>query len=178
MPVINRIPYRNLVLTGFLGVGKTAVGRAIAAELNIEYYDLENEIEAREGVSAENIRSLLGETRLRNIESEVVRELALIRRAVLVITGPTLLDATNRTRLQDSGPLLCLTASLNEVLRRMHVAQGARFHAPDARAAVLGRMKREMRVLSLDLPQLDTTGLPVETVTERAIEFWMSQADL
>jgi shikimate kinase len=178
MPVINRIPYRNLVLTGFLGVGKTAVGRAISSRLEVEYFDLENEIEMREGISPENIRSMLGEARLRTIEAELVRELALVRGAILVITGPTLLDATNLSRLQDSGPVLCLTASLNEVLRRMHVARGARFHAPDARAVVLGRMKREMRVLSLDLPQLDTTGLSVETVTDRAVDFWMTQADL
>lgn len=178
MPVINRIPYRNLILTGFLGVGKTAVGRALASRLDVHYYDLENEIEEREGMSPESIRSMLGEARLRTIEAGVVRELALVRSAVLVITGPTLMDATNLSRLRESGPVLCLTASLNEVLRRMHVAQGARFHAPNARAAVLGRMKREMRVLSLDLPLLDTTGLSVETVTDRAIDFWMSQADL
>lgn len=178
MPVINRIPYRNLVLTGYLGVGKTSVGRAIAAELNIDYYDLENEIQQREGMSAENIRSLLGESKLRNLEAEVVAELALVRGSVLVVSGPALTESNNLERLRASGPILCLTAALNEVLRRMHVAQGARFHAPEARAAMLGKMKREMRVLNLELPQLDTTGLSVEQVTERAIDFWMTQADL
>lgn len=177
MPVINRNPYQNLILTGYMGVGKTAVGRAIARQLDVDFYDLENEIQLREGMSAENIRSLLGESRLRNIEAELIRELSLVRRSIIAVSGPPLLDVNNQERLRATGPVLCLTAALNEVLRRLHVAQGARFHTPDARAVVLGRLKREMTVLSLQLPQLDTTGLSVETVTQRAIDFWMAQAD-
>lgn len=177
MPVINRTPYQNLILTGYMGVGKTAIGRAIARDLEIEFYDLENEIQLREGMSADAIRSLLGESRLRTVEADLIRELALVRRAVIAISGPALLDSTNAERLRSTGPILCLTAALNEVLRRLHVAQGARFHTPDARAVVLGRLKREMTVLALDYPQLDTTGLSIETVTQRAIDFWMSKAE-
>ena len=178
MPVINRIPYRNLILTGYMGVGKTAVGRQIAQQLSIDFFDIENEIQTREGMSAEQIRSLLGESRIRNVESEIVSELTLLRSTVIAINGPTLLDTTNLEKLRQSGPILCLTTALNEVLRRMHVSRGARFHSPDERARVLGRLKREMKVLSLELPQLDTTGLEIETVTTRAIDFWMTQADL
>ncbi len=178
MPVINRIPHRNLILTGTMGVGKTAVGRSIARELDVTFYDLENEIELREGQSAESIRSLLGEARLRNLEAEVIRELSLVRSSIIAIGGPTLLDATNLEKMRATGPLLCLTAALNEILRRLHVAQGSRFHSPDTRAVALGRLKRESRVLDLELPLLDTTGLSVETVTDRAVQFWMEQADI
>lgn len=178
MPVINRIPYRNLVLTGYMGVGKTTIARAIAKKLDVEFFDTENEIELREGQSTENIRSLFGEARLRNLEAEIVREVVLVRSTVITVNGPLLLDSANLERLQQTGPVLCLTAALNEVLRRLHLAQGARFHSPDARAVALGRLKREMRVLELALPQLDTTGLSVESVTERTIQFWMEQADI
>ncbi|PJF44969.1 MAG: hypothetical protein CUN55_01320 [Phototrophicales bacterium] len=177
MPVINRVPYQNLILTGYMGVGKTAVGRAIANQLEIEFYDLENEIQLREGMSAENIRSLLGETRLRTVEAELIHELSLVRQSVIAISGPALIEPQNAERLRATGPILCLTAALNEVLRRLHVSQGARFHTPDARAVILGRLKREMTVLQLNYPQLDTTGLSIETVTQRAIDFWMAQAE-
>ncbi len=178
MPVINRIPYRNLILTGYMGVGKTVVGRSIAKQLDIPFHDIESEIELREGQSAESIRDLFGESRLRTLEAELVREMALVRQAVVVVNGPTLLDTANLERLRETGPVLCLTAVLNEVLRRLHVAQGARFHSPNARATALGRLKREQRVLELALPQLDTTGLTIEVVTERAIQFWMEHADI
>lgn len=178
MPVINRVPYRNLVLSGYMGVGKTTVGRAIAKKLDVSFFDVENEIELREGQSAESIRSLFGEARLRNLEAEVIRELVVVRSSIIAVNGPTLLDVTNLEKMRITGPILCLTAALNEILRRLHVAQGARFHSPDARAVALGRLKREMRVLDLELPQLDTTGLTIETVTERSIQFWMEQADI
>ncbi len=178
MPVINRIPYRNLVLTGYMGVGKTAAGRAIAQELDIEFYDIENEIQLREGQSAEAIRSLFGEARLRTLETEIIREIVLVRSAVIAVNGPTLFDNVNHQRLRDTGPILCLTAALNEILRRLHVVQGARFHNPDARAVALGRLKREMHVLDLELPQLDTTGLSIDAVTERTIQFWMEHSDI
>lgn len=178
MPVINRTPYRNLILTGYMGVGKTVVGRNIAKQLDIPFYDIENEIELREGQSTHVIRDLFGESRLRTLEAELVREMVLVRQSVIVVNGPALLDSANLERLQETGPVLCLTAVLNEVLRRLHVAQGARFHNPDARATALGRLKREQRVLELSLPQLDTTGLTIEAVTERAIQFWMEHADI
>ena len=178
MPVINRIPHRNLVITGYMGVGKTAVGRHITKELDVTFYDIENEIELREQESAENIRSLYGEARLRTLEAELINELALVRGSVVAVNGPTLLDATNLEKLRRTGPVLCLTAALNEVLRRLHVAQGARFHSPDVRAVSLGKLKREIKVLDLELPQLDTTGLSVEAVSKQAIQFWMEQADI
>ncbi len=177
MPIINRTPYQNLVLTGYMGVGKSAVGRGIAKELSIEFYDLENEIQLREGMSADNIRSLLGESRLKTVEAELIRELALVRRSIIAVSGLSLFDVNNAERLRATGPILCLTAALNEVLRRLHVSQGAHFHTPDARAVVLGRLKREMTVLKLNYPQLDTTGLNIQTVTQRAIDFWMAQAE-
>lgn len=178
MPVINRVPYRNLILTGHMGVGKSAVGQIIAHRLNIQFYDLENEIELREGQSAENIRALFGESRLRTLEAELVGELVVIRSSVICVNGPTLLQPANLEKLRATGPVICLTAALNEILRRLHVVQGARFHNPDTRSIAISRLKRERAVLDLPLPHLDTTGLSMETVAERAIQFWMEQADL
>jgi shikimate kinase len=177
MPVINRVPHRNLILTGHMGVGKTAVARTIARQLDVEYYDLETEIEQREGQSAETIRELFGEARLRTLESQMVKELTLVRSAVIAVNGPTLLDAANLDMLHATGPVLCLTATLDEVLRRLHVARGANFHSPDVRSVALGRLKRERKILEIDLPHLDTTGLSVKIVAERAIQFWMQQSD-
>jgi shikimate kinase len=178
MPVINRVPYRNLILTGHMGVGKSAVGRAITEQLAIPFYDLENEIELREGQSAESIRSLFGEARLRTLEAELVSELAVVRSSVICVNGPTLLQRANLEKLQSTGPVLCLTAALNEILRRLHVVQGARFHNPETRSLAISRLKRERAVLELSLPHLDTTGLTVEIVADRAAQFWMEQADL
>ncbi len=166
-------PYHNLILTGYMGLGKIAVGRMIAKQLGVIFIDLETEIQLREEMPPDEIRQLFGESRLRAIEDDLCRELGLRRGAVLSISGPTLLDEGNRTRLMNSGPVLVLTCALNEILRRLHASQGARFHDPKVRSAALNQIRREQQIHQLpDLPTLDTTDLTIEQIAERAITFW------
>ncbi|NJL93071.1 MAG: hypothetical protein HC915_04765 [Anaerolineae bacterium] len=178
MPVINRTPYQNLILTGTIGVGKTGAGR-LAAELTpaAQFIDLETTLEQRAGYSAARVRELFGESRLRSLETELIREVSLHRSSILAVSGSTLVDENNRTRLAETGPILCLTAALGEILRRLHVKEGGHFHDPRHRQAFLGQIKRERRVLGLGLPVLDTTGLPLEQVAEQVTQFWRAQAD-
>jgi shikimate kinase len=174
MTIFESAPYQNLTLTGPMGVGKTTVGRAVAQRLRAEFYDLENEILTREGQSAGEIRELFGEARLKALEATALRDLTLRRHAVLVVSGPAMLDEGNRTRLADSGPILCLTCSLNEILRRLHMARGAWFHNPANRGVLLSRLKREQRVIGLDLPKLDTSRLSTEETISMVITFWFN----
>lgn len=178
MPVLDRTPYRNLIITGHTGVGKTSIGREVARRLKASFYDVENEIEVHEGYSAETIRELYGEAHLRTLEAQLVSDLAITRSTVITINGLTLLDPSNLEKLKATGPVVCLDAALNEILRRLHIAQGARFHSPDARAVAISRLKRERPVLNLPIPHLDTTNLPVEDVVARTVQFWMDNADV
>lgn len=169
-------PYHNLILTGYIGVGKLNVVRLLARQAGVPFVDLDTEIQLREGSSPDDIRQLFGESRLRSIENSLCREFSLQRGAVVSVNGPTLLDATNRERLIDSGPVLVLTCALNEILRRLHASQGARFHDPKVRAAALNVIRREQQVLRLEgLPTLDTTYLSIEQVAQSALEFWFQQ---
>lgn len=174
--VFDSAPYENVILTGPMGVGKTSVARDVVARLDAEYYDLENEILAREGQSAAQIRELFGEARLKTIEADTIREMALRRHAVLVVAGTALLEETNRARLAETGLILCMTCTLNEILRRLYIARGAWFQNPTNRGVILSRLKREMRLMALDLPQLDTTRLSPDDTTAAVIDFWLSKA--
>ena len=143
------------------------------------FIDLDTEIQTREGNPPEEIRQLFGESRLRSIENNLCRELSLQRGAVLSVNGNSLMDEVNRQRLTASGPVLVLTCSLNEILRRLYAAQGARFHDPKVRAAALNQIRREQQVLQLkELPTLDTTYLTAEQVAEHAVQYWYEQETL
>jgi shikimate kinase len=174
--VFDSAPYQNLTLTGPMGVGKTAIGRAIARQLKAQFFDLENEILNREGQSAEQIRELFGEARLKALEGETIRDLSLYRHTIMAVGGPAMLNEVNRARLLEAGPILCLTCTLNEILRRLHGARGAWFHNPANRGVILSRLKRELGVTRLDLPKLDTSQLSVEETTAAVIEFWFNHA--
>ncbi len=176
--IFDSAPYQNLILTGPMGVGKTTIGRAVAHQLNTGFFDLENEILAREGQSANAIRETFGEARLKALEADAIRDLTLRRNSVITISGPAMLDDLNRARLMESGVVLCLTCALDEILRRVYVARGAWFHNPANRGTLLSRLKRELRVATLDLPKLETTDLSIDAATEAVREFWLSHARL
>jgi shikimate kinase len=176
MTLFDSAPYQNLTLTGPMGVGKSTIGRAVAQQLGAEFLDLENEILTREGQSAEEIRELFGESRLKALEADAIHDLTLRRHAVTVVNGTAMLDPANRARLIEAGPVLCLTCALNELLRRMHVARGAWFHNPANRGIMLSRLKRELRVNDLDLPQLETTQMPIDEMVAAVIAFWFEHA--
>ncbi len=166
-------PYHNLILTGSIGGRLIPTGQTIAKRLGTQFFNMDTELRTREGYSAEDLRGLFGEARLRRAETELCREFALRRGAIISVNGPTLLDDENRERLLSSGPVLILTCALNEALRRQHVAQGARFHDPKVRSAALNMLRRDGQVLQLaDLPRLDTTRLSVEQAADRAISYW------
>ncbi len=178
MTLYEGAPYRNLTLTGPMGAGKTSIGRAVARQLGAAFFDLETEILSREGQSADEIRELFGESRLNALEANAIRDLSLHRHAVLVISGPAMLDEANRARLIDTGPVLTLTCAVNEILRRLYVTRGAWFHNPNNRATLISRLKREWRVTTLDLPRLDTTALTIEEASAAVIEFWLKHAEI
>jgi shikimate kinase len=166
-------PYHNLILTGHMGIGRNTIGRLIAKQQGVLFVDLDTEIQMREKMTGEELRQFFGEARLHAIEGEICRELGLRRGAVLSISGPTLLDEGNRERLMNSGSVLILTCSLNEILRRLYASQGARFHDPKVRAAALNQVRRERLIHQVEgLLMLDTTTLTVEQVAEHAITFW------
>src|SRR5512138_3027227 len=102
------LPYKGLILTGFLGVGKTTVGRYIASQLEVDFFDLDEEIELRELMSIAKIREQYGDSHLRMLEHDLCRQAALMRRAVVVIPGAAMLDERNARAFADAGQIICL----------------------------------------------------------------------
>jgi len=179
MPVIGRTPYRNLILTGSTGTGKTGVGRRMTSQMeDASFIDLEIEIQERHKYTPAQIRSIFGQARLTAIESEMVQELSLRRSNIIAINSTVLLEPKNLEQLRETGPILCLTASLGEILRRLHVQLGGQFQDPEQRALIVGRLKRERSLLTLDLPQYDTTDKGINVVATQVKDFWLANSDL
>src|SRR3970040_282740 len=100
-------PEHNLVLTGFMGTGKTTVGHALAVKLGMEFVDTDELIEARHGPIA-RIFAEQGEAEFRAIERTVARELGQRTGLVIATGGRMILDPENFQSLSKNGRIFCL----------------------------------------------------------------------
>ena len=108
----------NVVLTGFMGTGKTTVGRLLAELLGYEFVDTDEVIEQRYG-PIETIFRERGESAFRTIEREVAAELAGADRRVISTGGGMMLDPVIAESLGAGARVFCLVASPDTIVARV-----------------------------------------------------------
>ncbi len=109
----------NLVLTGFMGTGKTTVGCEVARRLGRAFVDMDDVIAAWAGKPIPRIFAEDGEAAFRAIEAAVCAELSAQDGLVIATGGGALVDAGNRRVMQRGGVVICLDAEPEEILRRV-----------------------------------------------------------
>jgi shikimate kinase len=161
----------NVVLTGFMGTGKTTVGRLLAELLGYEFVDTDQLIEQRHGSIPEIFRES-GEGEFRRLERAVANELAERRQLVISTGGRLLLDAVNAARLMATGEVFCLTASVDTILDRVAsddpAVERPLLAGDDARVRIT-ELLAERAGAYARFEQLDTEGrTPAELAAEIA----------
>lgn len=111
-------PY-TIVLIGFMGVGKTSVGRILGEQLGREFVDLDEVLEKRLGMAISQYFSAYGEGAFRTQERESLKEVAKLDQLVLATGGGAVLDPLNVAALKQRGRLVLLTASPETIYRRL-----------------------------------------------------------
>jgi shikimate kinase len=161
---------RLVILTGFMGTGKTEVGRRLARATSRAFVDTDNLVETAAGRTIPEIFATDGEARFRALEREAVRRAVAVPEAVVATGGGALLDAESRSLLLAAGPVVCLTATPDEILRRVRL-QGDRpllAARDDAERLVKIRALLDARATAYGLAthRVDTTGRTVDDVVE------------
>jgi shikimate kinase len=108
-----------IFLVGFMGAGKTTVGRTLAEHLGYDFFDLDELIEARAGKSVQAIFAELGEAEFRRHEHEAIRACSNRSRAVIALGGGSYLSDRNRTLLRMIGRTVWLDCPLDVCLKRV-----------------------------------------------------------
>jgi shikimate kinase len=109
---------KNIVLTGFMGTGKTAVAKELATLLRRNLIDVDTQIEKAQDMSIHEIFRQFGEHKFREIETEMVRKIARRRNVIISTGGGVVLRQENMDALRESGIIICLTASPETILKR------------------------------------------------------------
>lgn len=108
-----------IFLLGFMGAGKTTVGRALADELNYQFFDLDELIEARAGKTVQAIFAELGEPEFRRLEAEAIASCSEFKDAIVALGGGANISEANRAKLRLIGKTVWLDCPLEVCLRRL-----------------------------------------------------------
>ncbi len=154
-------PEHNLVLTGFMGTGKTTVGHELAHKLGMEFVDTDELIETRHGPIS-RIFAERGEGEFRAIEREIARELGAKTGLVIATGGRMILDPENFKALSTNGRIFCLVATPEEIHYRI-VHDEARRDRP-----LLQVEDPQERIVELMFERQDDYGRFPQLVTDHA----------
>lgn len=111
---------KPLFLVGYMGCGKSTIGRKLARALHLEFVDTDHRIEEREGATVIDIFHYEGEERFRTIEREVLEEVIAIEQASVVSTGGGLPAwGDNMERMNEMGRTIYLKRSAENIASRL-----------------------------------------------------------
>ena len=171
-PASSARPEKNIILTGFMGTGKSTVGQLVAAELGREFVDMDTLIETREGRPIPQIFAEEGEPYFRQLEAALCAELAARQGLVIATGGRLMLDPANAAALGGTGRIFCLTATPELILARVLADEKAierpLLQGPDP-ATRIRQLLAERAPLYAQFDQVDTTGLTAAEVAEEIL---------
>lgn len=148
----------NLVLVGFMGTGKTTVGAELARELGIVHRDLDDEIVKNEGRSIPTLFAERGEAYFRNVESKQLCELLDFGPQVLTTGGGAVLRHQNVQVMLQKGTVIALTATEEELIRRLENDTGRPLLAGGVAERVRLLLSERAGAYDFAPIQIDTTG--------------------
>ena len=109
----------NIAIIGFMGSGKTTVGKILAERLGFLFFDLDNLIELSEDRTINDIFAESGETYFRNVESDVVRKIINNKKCVFACGGGVILRSENMRLITRRSNVVYLMISPSEVVNRL-----------------------------------------------------------
>lgn len=110
---------RNLVLCGFMGSGKSAVGKLLAERLHMEFVDTDAAIEKQTNLSIPEIFAQRGEAAFRRYETELIEKLSNESGRVISLGGGLAANEANHPYLKRAGTVILLDCGIDETLLRI-----------------------------------------------------------
>ncbi|MDM8527454.1 shikimate kinase [Anaerolineales bacterium HSG24] len=109
----------NIVLAGFMGTGKSIIGKQLAHKLSLPFLDMDELIEEREGRSINQIFATDGEPYFRQLEVALCQELAKRSGSVIATGGGTLIPEANFKVMAETGLVICLDCEPDALWQRI-----------------------------------------------------------
>ena len=172
--------HKTVALVGMMGAGKTAVGRAVAAKLDVPFLDSDAEIEAAANLSVPEIFQRDGEVFFRKRETEVIRRLLETQSGILSTGGGAYLAQVNRDNIRQKGVALWLDAGLDLLWGRVrHKDTRPLLRTSDPRATLAEIFAARTPVYQLaELRVVCAADLSIDAMAEQVIETLCTRPDV
>lgn len=149
---------KNIVILGFMGTGKSIIGRRLAVELRYHFIDTDKMIEDRTQKRVPEIFDESGEAYFRSMEAEIVKEVSELSHHVISTGGGVPINPENLDCLEQSGILVTLTARPEIILKRVQRRKGERPLLDDGNS-----LTTITRLLSERLPYYSRSIIAIDT---------------
>jgi len=179
-PATGRQLVRPVVLVGMMGAGKTAVGRRLAAALDVAFVDADEAIVEAAAMSIPDIFELYGETAFRDLERRVIARLVEDEPGVLALGGGAFIDEETRARLGGRCVTIWLKADLDTLVARTAKKRTIRplLSQGDPRAILGDLMARRYPVYELAEHTVVTGDQPLEEIVEKLVALLVAAGEL
>ena len=168
----------NLVLTGFMGTGKTEVGKLVALKAGLLFADSDDKIEEEEGMSISAIFSSRGEEYFRNAEARVIFSLSKLTGAVISTGGGAVLRRENIRNLEKNGLVFALYASPGVILQRVGKNSGRPLlDVPDPLEKIKELLSARLPLYRASGRLIDTSELTIEETAGLIVRLYNEQKD-
>lgn len=169
----------HVYLIGFMGAGKSTVGRRVASRAGRRFVDLDDVIERRTGATVAEIFSRQGETGFRDLESEALRAIAEEPPMIVACGGGVVISDDNRVVLKRSGNVIYLKVDAAEALARISdkttrplLAGGGGTTAATSLLAA-----REALYTAVSDSTVDTAGRTIDQVVDAVLQLLPEDGD-
>lgn len=170
--------FPGVVLVGFMGAGKSSVGRELARRTGAEFVDMDAWIERKAGRSIRAIFAEEGESAFRAMEKAALKDILAVKGRVVAAGGGAFLDEGNRAQMMAYGPVVYLEAKAETVLRRLEKdGQRPLLQEADRESAIRDLLDRRVPEYRRADHAIPTDGLTVTEIAGRIIDFLKRRED-
>jgi len=160
----------NIIITGFMGTGKSVVAKELARKLKMEFTDMDRIIEERLGMSIADVFAGNGEKYFREQENKLVKELSKKENTVIATGGGTLLSSDNARMLGQKGQIICLYADSRTIYNRVNKKNNRPLLKRENVLSEINRLLEERKEAYNNFTiKIDTTNLNVQEVADKII---------
>jgi shikimate kinase len=163
--------FKNIILTGFMGTGKTSAGTRLAEDLDFEFVDTDNLIVADQNMPISAIFSKFGEPYFREVEAKIIHAVMEQESQVVSTGGGAVILDENRAAFKKNGFVICLTARPDVIYDRIrHETHRPLLQIADPLAKIKELLGNRAKFYSQADAVIDTSGLSLEGVVKEIKE--------